>query len=147
MPTNRKRTSRGSISHLSEIRKNELLIGFCLPMESGYFESEEEAKRAWFKWRDKLLAEWVATRPGTRPDAWWRFEHPGKKLKTVGQASCWNPRGAFITYNIREEEYDYLTRHNLLMPDEQPPPEYEIRWQTKKKLMGMHKENLRLEKK
>jgi hypothetical protein len=149
MATNRfykKRVWRGSISHLSEVRKNELLSGFVFPTDEGYFESEEEAKTAWFTWREKLLAEWITTRPGTRPDAWWRFEHPGKKLKTVGQASCWDSMGKFIIYDIREEEFDYLRRNDLLMPNEQPPDHYELRWQTKKNLMAMHEENIELEK-
>lgn len=32
----------------------------------------------WWENRDRILAEWIRERPGSRPRCWWRFDAPEK---------------------------------------------------------------------
>lgn len=65
------------------------------------FQDEAERQIAWTRHRERLIAE---SHPGTRPEAWWRYERPdlfrGRKPSTF------------------ERETALLRKHGLLRPDE-----------------------------
>ena len=84
----------------------------------GDFESERDAREAWEEHREMLMGFWLQSPedftwpdgwngwnaseprgPGTRPDAWWRFDAPEPKPED-------------------ETETEYLKRHGLLAEEE-----------------------------
>jgi len=44
----------------------------------------EAFKAAWELFRDRLLSEWIAANPGTRPAAWWILEAPEPRRRIDG---------------------------------------------------------------
>lgn len=40
------------------------------------FPGDEGKKEAWEELRDEIMADWIRTKPGTRPHAWWLYEAP-----------------------------------------------------------------------
>jgi hypothetical protein len=46
------------------------------------FESKDKLARTWADHRDRILAEWVAKNPGTRPAQWWDYDAPRIPLGT-----------------------------------------------------------------
>jgi len=113
--------------------------GIASRVREGWEDSqsvEQRLRKAIADVGDELLAEWIASRPGTRPWFWWRYSSPERRRCISGEhyydrlgASHVYPRGysfgipAFIfsradadcTY---ESERDYLDRHGLLTPAE-----------------------------
>jgi hypothetical protein len=59
----------------------------------------EPARVLWAERRGEILTDWIKTRPGTRPWAWWTFDAPEDR-----------PEG--------ESEAGYLRRHGFLTPGE-----------------------------
>jgi hypothetical protein len=53
----------------------------------------------WNEYREEILGEWVAKRPGTRPSLWWEHDAPEPRKE-------------------RESQRAYLKRHKLLQPSE-----------------------------
>ena len=49
-----------------------------------FFILEKSIREAWEFAGESLLAEWVETRPGTRPPGWWRFEAPSEVRNRMG---------------------------------------------------------------
>lgn len=54
-------------------------------------------RSAWLTVKDRLVADWIATRPGTRPWAWWAFEAP-KVPVNVGART---PNGEIAAQRLR----------------------------------------------
>jgi hypothetical protein len=46
--------------------------------------NREARQRAWEAVRLDVLADWIETRPGTRPHAWWEFDAPEPQRRRVG---------------------------------------------------------------
>ena len=44
----------------------------------------EAMRAAWEELRDKLLADWISEKPGTRPYAWWCFDAPERRRRIDG---------------------------------------------------------------
>jgi hypothetical protein len=97
MITRRRRTADGGPGNAA---RQYLLLGF---RADDAFESEEEARAAWFAHRDELIAYWTQDPetwekrhghesygypkpggPGTRPAAWWTFEAPERRRRIGG---------------------------------------------------------------
>ena len=57
------------------------------------------AAELWAAYGAEVTAEWIERHPGTRPQAWWRFDAP-------------------ICPVDGDEEVDYLRHHRLLTPEE-----------------------------
>lgn len=78
MPTKRTRRAHGRRCEMTDLERNTLLYGYqdgsggmC-----GWFAYYEYAERLWRNAGAELLPEWIQEHPGTRPDAWWRFNAP-----------------------------------------------------------------------
>jgi hypothetical protein len=80
MPTKRRRQTRAlRPSSLSENALHYLQTGRRRPHDWDTFfdlSSEEQISRAWNAHREWILPQWIASRPGTRPWAWWECEAP-----------------------------------------------------------------------
>ena len=48
-----------------------------------FFIVEKAIREAWEPAKESLLAEWINTRPGSRPPGWWRFEAPSEVRNRV----------------------------------------------------------------
>lgn len=48
----------------------------CHDIVLRYFTSDDEIRAVWDRLKGDILAEWIRTKPGTRPCAWWRFDAP-----------------------------------------------------------------------
>lgn len=54
-----------------------LALALAMESESGrisMFDSDEDRRQLWSEWRDRLIAERSAKRPGDRPWAFWHYE-------------------------------------------------------------------------
>ena len=92
---------------LDEYCRDELLFGPCLLAGAGYHQYQPESERDtermagdWNRFREALLAEFVAAYPRERPYAWWLFDAPAEAL------------------GDDETQNDYLARHDLLFDGE-----------------------------
>ncbi len=47
-----------------------------------FFQSDTDILAAWNVAHDEILTEWIATDPGTRPSAWWKYAAPRQPLGT-----------------------------------------------------------------
>jgi hypothetical protein len=63
------------------------------------FKTDEDLRALWAEHGDRIVAEWVANNPGTRPTQWWKYSTP-------------EPRSE------GESQVGYLERHGLFLPDE-----------------------------
>jgi hypothetical protein len=88
------------------------------------FADEESFAAAWEIHRDRLLPEWIAAHPGTRPAAWWKREHhiPHPPFIDPADEGHCSPRALFVRHgeivSSTEDEADYLNRIGLLTPEE-----------------------------
>ena len=89
MGTKRRRRSRGRHESIPAAFEHYLLHGdfeaACeADPDSGWlkaylfavYHAYEQRRVVWSTIRDRLMADWVACRPGTRPWAWWEFDAP-----------------------------------------------------------------------
>ena len=53
-------------------------------IQEEFFFPERQVHEAWELAGESLLAEWIETRPGTRPPGWWRLEAPSEVRNRVG---------------------------------------------------------------
>ena len=103
-----------------------------------WFEVHEEAeKEAWERSREQVLSQWIASRPGSRPRAWWAYDSPRsfdglpeqrRLISGAGQPGC-RECGFGLPLNwlgfsadnppTFESESMYLKRHNLLTREEE----------------------------
>ena len=69
----------------------------------------------WRTHRDEVLAEWVESRPGHRPRAWWRFDAPGpaRALKDAGEDE---PRILADFGLLTDAERTALAQHGVTGP-------------------------------
>lgn len=100
MPVKRRvaKVRRQDLMELTREQRRTLLHGkgfFPQPA----FQSDDDFAAAWEIHRAKLLPEWIAAHPGTRPAAWWKLE-------------------SSVPIPADEDETDYLRRMNLLSPEE-----------------------------
>jgi len=149
-----KRARRPSVERLHPRAREWLLTGYdwdylCPdlgPHGLAGFESEADAREAWFAHRDELLAEWLEREPrrsgadtrggpGTRPWGWWRFEANVPRHVTAGGAARqpelralgWGTEEAWRAFYGRpwgsyldvESERAYLSRHRLFLEGEE----------------------------
>jgi hypothetical protein len=109
--------------------------------EKPLFETDESLAAIWVEHRDRINAEHVAERPGTRHPRWWDFDSPrlaaagmfydgtlaehrrqvggsgGRWPAMVPQSRCGIPHVADIDWSdppMFESEAAYLDRHGLL---------------------------------
>lgn len=85
---------------------------------------EEWATRQWEAARHTVLEEWITTRPGTRPVAWWQHDAPPEPRRQVTGEPHRFPKNWMPYYDHGvpgdadpadyEAEADYLARHGLL---------------------------------
>jgi hypothetical protein len=60
------------------------------PAENRFFRlSPSEACEEWAAHGADILVEWIAAQPGTRPDAWWRFDSPRCPILAERNSHCW----------------------------------------------------------
>ena len=92
---------------LDEYCKDELLFGPSLLAGCGYHVYQPEPGRDtermagdWNRFREALLAEFVAAYPRERPFAWWLFDAPDEPMADD------------------ETQAEYLARHDLLFDGE-----------------------------
>lgn len=126
-----------------------LLTGFWYVRPFPFADDEAEQREVWNELRDELLPDWIAESPGTRPWAWWQFDAPERRRRINGAHPFDNPErsasqnrlwfGRPAVYVCRDDsearyetEREYLTRLNLLLPEEMdstaPPKEWEWDW-------------------
>src|SRR5262249_18907857 len=87
--------------------------------------SDEELRQAWSDYRDELLAEHIASSPGSRPWPWWMWDAPEPRRRIIdgGEYTHYIREAGFgIPKNCDETEFEsqlsYLIRLRLLAPDE-----------------------------
>jgi hypothetical protein len=124
MPTNRRRRRPGrrtDVQVLTPDLLRELLHG------QGMFGNVEDdaVVDAWEQHGDAILERWIAEWPGTRPFAWWLCDAPGERLVVPAfdqsHRAGWAKHGVMHTHTIppiQESEEEFLSRHDLLTPDE-----------------------------
>jgi hypothetical protein len=50
-------------------------------------------RAAWTKYRDALLSQWIAERPGSRPPAWWRWDGRAERPDPEDEPEALRRRG------------------------------------------------------
>ena len=117
----RRRTYSGPPATVAEFLQfgNLLLDGDPVP---------EDPAEEWSTWREMILEEWAAARPGSRPWAWWAFEAPGPRRqvgpgpRSIGP-QLWFGVPRFLeappAVGQYETERGYLKRHLLFLPGEE----------------------------
>ena len=84
MPTTRTRRKRGRRFHsLAALQLAFGVPGASLNGGTPIYESEEERREAWEYYRASLLNE---AGPGHRPAAWWEYDAPEPRDRTIGQS-------------------------------------------------------------
>ena len=124
MPTKRKRIQRQSLT-LTQHQKDYLLDGCVFCGDSYPFESKTQERQIWKRFRKELIQQWIEQEGGgSRPYGFWAHGHE-KKLRVLGQARYPLPNNdGWDVYDVLEDDFDWLKRHNLLLPDEKPPEGY-----------------------
>jgi hypothetical protein len=98
---------------------------------------DDKQRAAWATVRDAVLSRWIETRPGTRPNAFWKFDslrssdgfpvmrrllsgagHPACRESGFGIATCWSGYRADDP-PVFESESTFLRRHGLLLDGEE----------------------------
>jgi hypothetical protein len=98
---------------------------------------EDAAKAAWEKVRDVVLTQWIESKPGTRPSAFWKFDsprssdsfpltrrllsgagHPACRESGFGIPTCWEGYRSDKP-PVFEAEASFLRRHGLLVDGEE----------------------------
>lgn len=73
------------VEALSDACREQLLTGHDLRGEAYSRDVENDPtalkrmREDWNRYRDELLREWIASRPGSRPFAWWLFDATGRR--------------------------------------------------------------------
>jgi hypothetical protein len=121
---------RGLVGELTERQREILLSGndwFDGPLGPA-FEDDGAIRQAWEEHGSELLEQHIATSPGTRPYAWWRYDSNGGSRKQLGGVGTpLTGHGLYLgmpdkygmDYDCSnapkvESECSYLKRHNLL---------------------------------
>lgn len=102
MPTKRKRIMRTWEAPVSDARVAYLESGTYPEGEADLwdvltFDRGNAIREAWAAVRDRVLADWIADDPGTRPWAWWLFDAPAWAGPIP---SAW--QGAYFVPALRE---------------------------------------------
>jgi hypothetical protein len=98
--------------------------------------NENEVKGLWDLLKDEILSAWISEHPGTRPLLWWKFDSAEPRLRIGGKGqliselypavfqdyekgilSGWHSIDADNPPTF-ESEGSYLSRHDLLSPQE-----------------------------
>jgi hypothetical protein len=126
MPTNRQRISRtplGATKNLTMNQKLALWDGWENLLGEDIF-TDEQAKAAWQANRQELLHTYIKFCPGSRPIAWWTFEHPEARLKLLGHSLYKRLNEKYCLEPEFESRYEWLNRNSFLLPDENPPDNF-----------------------
>ncbi|MDB5344303.1 MAG: hypothetical protein JWP89_2680 [Schlesneria sp.] len=95
------------------------------------YETIDDMRDAWEEFGDEILAAWIVLQPGTRPFAWWLFDH-GKERPIIGDLPDFalvcqrrDARFGFLDTSIwlcpgylQEPECPYLERMGILSEEE-----------------------------
>lgn len=68
------------------------------------------AAEVWERYRPRVMKEWPRQFPGTRPDCWWKFDSPLRRLPLSNPLEA----GLFRFDAEWETQASYLNRHGLL---------------------------------
>ena len=85
-------------------------------LEDVFFFDDPEIIDAWQQLEGEIVEQWILTRPGSRPRAWWRLSAPKPGRQTIGRRNrmcvpCAPPSPA--------DQRRFLRRHKLLLPGEE----------------------------
>ncbi len=85
-PKRRRRSRRPDVDPYSWALLTDSVPGdwFCRrtnPLPDGWnpfavFDFYDKARELWAEHRERILRDWIDTRPGTRPSCWWLFDAP-----------------------------------------------------------------------
>lgn len=135
MPTSRVKLIRNALPSISPTYWA-LLNDEPLPENFNRWETLTGVAALWPQFRDNILANWISTRPGTRPSHWWAIEateprqcvgnirtHELEALEYVTSYKLGIPEDFGDDFDARsslqfESEAAYLRRLDLLMPGE-----------------------------
>jgi hypothetical protein len=124
MPTNRRAiTRRRGGSPVTLDRLGEFLF---LERDNSGDLDQEQAEDIWAYHGERILAEWIAKRPGTRPWCFWVFDveaerpilkplDPETEAMVRGHSSFF---GVLVNDFYQESEVSYLRRNNILTDTE-----------------------------
>ena len=109
---------------LTAMQRDYLLDGAAMLIGS-FFDDADHLRRAWDANRADVIAEFIRTRPGRRPRAWWMFDAPGPRLLVNGSTVTTSSPGAGYcgmqpgrAPGEHEPEAAYLARHGRLFESE-----------------------------
>ena len=119
----RKTLNRKQDQGLNENQIIELLHGLCFAGDSG-FENETHMRNAYLRHKDFLFTlqgarEFDRFEFGSRPYAWWQFEDLPEKRRIVKYYESPASVSVGPPMPIRESEYEFLKRNNLLWEGEE----------------------------
>ena len=121
MPRVKRRTKRRKTGY-TEAQVDHLLTGhdmfgdgFGTDGPSG--ECNVDAMHAaWLDLRDKLLRQWIAEQPGTRPYAWWRFDAPEPRRRIDGKPHPFeNPERRARVKRWKQEGFTWTAHRAYLL--------------------------------
>jgi len=76
--------SRRMVAPPTEADLRYLLYGDWAHQAPVIYALEDRARALWDAMREKLLADWLRARPGTRPWGWWAFDSTEPRLRLGG---------------------------------------------------------------
>lgn len=107
MPTKRTRRAQGTRLKVSPAMLARLQLGQVPVGTPGrterFFWHDEQLEAAWRELRTAILAAWTASRPGTRPWAWWRYEAAEPRRCLVGASLLGSGPAAYLERRWRGE--------------------------------------------
>lgn len=86
MATNRTRRKRGKTAELDPSMLAWFMDSAPAPVEL-YFMTDEAVQCLWLAHSERIIEEWAATAPGTRPAAWWRYDAPEQRQRLGGKGT------------------------------------------------------------
>lgn len=143
MPRVRRRTKRRSVP-LPDYQMQTLLKGVPLRRTDqgmAFYTDRDAQRRTWEEHREALLMQWIEAHPGTRPEAWWRFDASEPRRRVAGPEGIERDRlmaefeerwpgmstvrcghqglpGVQLPEDAYESEAAYLRRHGLITSEE-----------------------------
>ena len=86
-----------------------------------FFYDNAEIATAWDQIGDEIVADWILTRPGTRPMAWWRLAAPPPGRTTDGGGGPGRAPECLdipLAAPTPAQQLTFLRQHGLLLPGE-----------------------------
>lgn len=122
---------------LTPAQRSQLATGWVRPGMGGgdHFTTREEFAAAWAEHGPKILADWIAKHPGTRPFGWWLVEHGHERPIVAGcrldaaeidglRSDKFCETLGFLHLrpggfdDVQQPEREYLAERGLLTPQE-----------------------------